>query len=134
MQARKNNQPRKAEVLKLIKAKLIEFTTQKNAPVLDKKTAINIIKKMNTEVLNDMSIAQENNRLDLVEKCEYESFILESFLPKQATREEMIAVLDEIIPNGITQREMSTTIKSVKERFESVDGKLLSELVKERIN
>lgn len=134
MQARKNNQPRKVEVLKLIKAKLMEFTTQENAPVLDKKAAINIIKKMNTEALNDMSIAQENNRLDLVEKCEYESFILESFLPKEATREEIIAVLDEIIPNGITQREMSATIKSVKERLEYVNGKLLSELVKERIN
>jgi hypothetical protein len=64
------------------------------------------------------------------EKEKFELDILLGWLPKEAGREEIIAKLKELYPEGIDQKMMGPTIGKVKSMFERVDGKLLSECVK----
>ena len=66
----------------------------------------------------------------VLKKEEYELKVLEEFLPKEATKEDVIKWLNENYPNGITQKEMGPTIGKIKNAFERVDGKMVSECVK----
>jgi len=65
-----------------------------------------------------------------IEKEKFELDILLSWLPKEAGREEIMAKLKELYPDGIDQKMMGPTIGRMKKEFERVDGKLLSECVK----
>ena len=64
------------------------------------------------------------------EKEKFELDILLGWLPKEAGREEIMAKLKELYPEGIDQKMMGPTIGRMKKEFERVDGKLLSECVK----
>ena len=70
------------------------------------------------------------NNPELLKKEEYELKVLEEFLPKEATKEDVIKWLNENYPNGITQKEMGPTIGKIKGVFERVDGKMVSECVR----
>ena len=64
------------------------------------------------------------------EKEKFELDILLSWLPKEAGKEEIMAKLQELYPDGIDQKTMGPTIGRMKKEFERVDGKLLSECVR----
>ena len=64
------------------------------------------------------------------EKEKFELDILLGWLPKEAGKEEIMAKLQELYPDGIDQKMMGPTIGRMKKEFERVDGKLLSECVK----
>ena len=64
------------------------------------------------------------------EKEKFELDILLGWLPKEAGKEEIMAKLKELYPDGIEQKMMGPTIGKMKKEFERVDGKLLSECVK----
>ena len=75
------------------------------------------------------NLALLKNPVDF-EKEKFELDILLGWLPKEADREEIIAKLQELYPDGIEQKMMGPTIGRMKKEFERVDGKLLSECVK----
>jgi hypothetical protein len=64
------------------------------------------------------------------EKEKFELDILLGWLPKEAGREEIMAKLKELYPEGIDQKMMGPTIGRMKKEFERVDGRLLSECVR----
>lgn len=64
------------------------------------------------------------------EKEKFELDILQGWLPKEAGREEIMAKLKELYPEGIEAKMMGPTIGRLKKEFERVDGKLLSECVR----
>ena len=64
------------------------------------------------------------------EKEKFELDILLGWLPKEAGKEEIMAKLQELYPDGIDQKMMGPTIGRMKKEFERVDGKLLSECVR----
>jgi len=64
------------------------------------------------------------------EKEKFELDILLGWLPKEAGKEEIMAKLKELYPEGIDQKMMGPTIGRMKKEFERVDGKLLSECVR----
>ena len=64
------------------------------------------------------------------EKEKSELDILLGWLPKEAGREEIMAKLKELYPEGIDQKMMGPTIGRMKKEFERVDGRLLSECVR----
>lgn len=75
------------------------------------------------------NLALLKNPVEL-EKEKFELDILLGWLPKEAGREEIMAKLKELYPDGIDQKMMGPTIGRMKKEFERVDGKLLSECVK----
>jgi len=70
---------------------------------------------------------------DILRKEAFELQIIEQFLPKEATKEDIIEYLNEYYPNGVEQRSMGKVIGEVKKAFERADGKLIAECVKSKI-
>jgi uncharacterized protein len=76
-------------------------------------------------------------RMDLVEKESKEIEILKSFLPQALTQEEILKIIDETI-----EETQSTSLKDIGKLMKSVmpklqgraDGKLVNQLVKERLS
>ena len=134
MEAMKEKNSTKANALKNLKAKMLEFKTAKNAKPLDDAAETGIIKKMVTELHNDSDLFNKNSRNDLAESAMKESEYLEEFLPKEATIEEIKAAVEQNIEPGMTMKDMGRMIKLVKSMFDNVDGKLVADTVKEYLN
>ena len=134
MKAMKEKNTIKANALKNLKAKMLEFKTAKNAKPLDDAAETIIIKKMVTELHNDADLFNRNNRNDLAESAMNEAAYLEEFLPKEATIEEIKAAVEQNIEPGMTMKDMGRLIKLVKSMFDNVDGKLVADTVKEYLN
>ena len=70
---------------------------------------------------------------DALRKEAYELKVLEQFLPKEATKEDIMEYLNEYYPNGIDPKGMGKVIGEVKKAFERADGKLVAECVKSKL-
>lgn len=66
-------------------------------------------------------------------KESFELVILEKFLPKEASREDILNYINEHYPNGVEQKLMGKVIGEVKKSFERVNGSLVAECVKSKI-
>ena len=135
MTTRKIGDKARVEVLQSMKAKLIEFITQKNAPVLDDNTAIVLFQKMKKERQQDIEMFKKGNRADLIDKTLFEISVLDEFIPAEATEEDIKKYLDQLATRmEFIQKNMGLIIKDVKGAFKIVDGAIVAKLVKERIN
>lgn len=91
-------------------------------------------KKKRTDALEQFKKA---NREDLIYQTEMEIKILEGYLPEQLseeeTEEEVIKIINTL--NAQSMKDMGSVMKRAKELFGSaVDGKLLSTIVKNKLN
>lgn len=85
------------------------------------------------------SIEQFKNggREDLAEKEAQEISVLETFLPKPLTMEELNAIIDECIKEtgATTARDMGKVMKAVMPKVAGrADGKLVNEIVKSKLS
>lgn len=71
----------------------------------------------------------KSGNTELLKKEQYELEVLESFLPKEATEEDIVEYLKQYYPSGIERKAMGTVIKETKSAFERVDGKLVAACV-----
>lgn len=135
MTTRKTGDKARVEVLQSMKAKLIEFITQKNAPILDDNAAIVLFQKMKKERQQDIEMFKKGNRADLIDKTLFEISVLDEFIPVEATEEDIKKYLDQLATRiEFIQKNMGLIIKDVKSAFKVVDGAMVAKLVKERIN
>ena len=130
---------------KIIKVQAVAEPMDYQIDNLPEEFQNSIIEKMVKSHKENISIyentkASENTPVDEIKKIQnaykketYELSILESFLPKEATLEDIIGYLDEHYPNGIEQKTMGKVIGEVKKAFERADGKLIAECVKSKI-
>lgn len=135
MTTRKTGDKARVEVLQSMKAKLIEFITQKNAPILDDNAAIVLFQKMKKERQQDIEMFKKGNRADLIDKTLFEISVLDEFISTEATEEDIKKYLDQLATRmEFIQKNMGLIIKDVKGAFKVVDGAMVAKLVKERIN
>jgi uncharacterized protein len=76
-------------------------------------------------------------RMDLVDKESKEVEILKSFLPQALTREEILKIIDETIEEtqSTSPKDIGKLMKSVMPKLQGkADGKLVNQLVKERLS
>lgn len=119
-----------SETYKLLKAKILEFKTAKNAKEYNDSEEINLINKMISDRKNTADIYLQNNRKDLADAELAQANILQKLLPELPTETDIIEYLNEYYPNGIEKKSMGLVIKEVKEALLGADGKLVSECVK----
>lgn len=135
MTTRKTGDKARVEVLQSMKAKLIEFITQKNASILDDNAAIVLFQKMKKERQQDIEMFKKGNRADLIDKTLFEISVLDEFIPTETTEEDVKKYLDQLATRiEFIQKNMGLIIKDVKGTFKVVDGAMVAKLVKERIN
>ena len=119
-----------SETYKLLKAKILEFKTTKNAKEYNDTEEINLINKMISDRKNTAEIYNQNNRKDLADAELAQADVLQKLLPELPTETDIMEYLNEYYPNGIEKKSMGLVIKEVKEALLGADGKLVSECVK----
>lgn len=119
-----------SETFKLLKAKILEFKTAKNAREYNDSEEIKLIQKMISEREDTANIYKSNNRLDLAKQELAQADVLQALLPALPTEDDIREYLNEHYPNGVEKKQMGIVIKEVKEALLGVDGKLVSECVK----
>lgn len=126
----------RANVFKLIKAKMMEFVTRSDKPVLDTKAEIAILNKMLKERKDTALEYSKAGRQELANQELFEANIISELLPKAASEEDIKNAISEYITsNGpCTIKQMGVIIKYVKSKFDNVDGALTSKLVKESLS
>ena len=120
-----------SETYKLLKAKILEFKTAKNAKEYTEVEEINLIRKMIQERQDSICIYLENNRGELADNEWAQVRVLEALLPQLPTKEDIQNYLNEKYPDGVEKKQMGIIIKEIKEALVGVDGKLASKCVKE---
>lgn len=123
-----------SETYKLLKAKILEFKTAKNAKEYTEAEEIKLIQKMIQERQDSITIYLENGRNNLADDEYAQVKVLQDLLPKLPTEDDIKKYLNEHYPNGVEKKSMGIVIKEVKEALVGADGKLVSECVKNIIN
>lgn len=135
VEATKNREETRLNVLRSIKAAFLNYKTAKNAKPLDDAAEIQILKKMVSQREESIAMFKESNRDDLVEKEQKEVEIIKEFLPAEVTQAEIERVIEKWkkennIENKIPKKSMGLVIKYVKSELPMADGKMTSDIVK----
>jgi len=122
------------EALRGVKKEFLEAKTAKGSDgELSDETATKIIQKMVKQRKDSAGIYTEQNRPELAEKELAEVAVLEEYLPKQMTPEELETALKAIIEKvGATSaKDMGKVMGTAsKELAGKTEGRLISETVK----
>ena len=133
MSAMKAGEKDKANVYKLIKAKMLEFVTAKNAVVLNEAAEVTILNKMMKERIDTAAVYTKAGRIDLADNETLEANIIKELLPKEVTKDDIENYINTNYPNGIEKKSMGIVIKEIKDKLIGVDGKLAADIVKTRL-
>lgn len=134
--AMKNSDKFKATVLRMLKsAVLLEKTSGKKE--LTDDDIIMIIKKQIKQRNDSISEYEKYGREDTVNDLKSEIAILESYLPKQLSSEEIATAVDELLkdfPNP-TMKDMGAIMKSASGKLGKVaDMSLVSQLIRAKLS
>lgn len=121
--------------LRAIKAAILLAKTSEGAGgELKEEDEIKMLQKMVKQRKDSLEIFQQQNRPELAKKEEEEIAVIENFLPKQLSADEIKAVLTKIIAEtGATSpADMGKVMgAATRELAGKADGKTISGLVKE---
>ena len=133
MEAMKARDKVASETYKLLKAKILEFKTAKNAREYNDSEEIILINKMISDRFNSSAIYLKNNRKDLADDEYAQIQVLQDLLPPLPTKENIEVYIDTHYPWGIEKKQMGTVIREIKTNLPGADGKLVLECVKLRL-
>jgi uncharacterized protein YqeY len=135
-EALKSKDELKVSVIRMIKASLKNKSIEKMSPLKadDEVSVLAYLAKQRRESIEQFTLA---GRTDLAEREKKELEIIQSYLPKQLSQEE----IDEIIYSAIkechasSQSDMGKVMKIIAPKIKGVaDGKIVSERVKELLS
>ena len=143
--ALKNKQTVELKVYRNLKADIMAFKTQKNAPEYNEASEISIIRKYATKMEDAEKQYSQAGREDLAIECREELEVLKKLLPKPVEAQDINSILAGwCVRNNfvntenkskieIPKKSMGVVIKAMKEVFPTADGKIISEVVKQYI-
>ena len=119
-------------VVQMVRAAILQIEKDQNIEVSDEKILEIIAKeaKRREDALAEYKKAQ---REDLVKQAEEEIKVLEEYLPKKMSKEELEEKIKEIIQKlgATTMKDMGKVMKQAKEEMGvAADGKTINEVVK----
>lgn len=134
-----NHEMDKLEVIRSIKTVFTNF--EKEGKELTDADEIKLMNKMVSQRKDSIEQYKEGGRPDLVEKEMGELAILESFMPKQPSEDEIaeftkavIKTYEIEIKRKVEMRDMKTILGIVQQTYPSASGKVVSTVVKESLN
>lgn len=129
---REKNEIRKNTV-QMVRAAILQIEKDKGITVEDDKIIEIIAKEVKgkKDALVDFEKAE---RADLIEQTNQEIAILQEYLPKQLTKEEIKVELEKVISDigATSMKDMGAVMKEAKARIGAgADGRTINEVVKE---
>ena len=133
MEAVKTKESVKASVYRLIKNEFLKYSTAKNAKPLDDAAEISILQKMVKQREESIEAYKKGGREDLIVAELAEINVIKELLPEVPTKEDVINYVEYWYKDGIEKKQMGIVIKELKEKFIGVDGKMIADVVKEKL-
>lgn len=135
IEAMKNKEKARLTVIRMVKAALDKERIDKKVEITD-DLLIDVVNKQIKMRNDSITEFKKANRLDLVEKTEFELEVLKKYLPEQLTTEELEKLINEIFevvkPEG--QKDMGKIMKELTPKIKGkADMKIVSELIKEKL-
>lgn len=122
--------------IRAIKSAILLAKTDGSGNEIDDKKEIQILQKLVKQRKESLEIYQKQNRDDLAKVEEEEIAIIEKYLPKQMSQEELEAAVKEIITsaNATSMKDMGKVMGiASKQLAGKADGKAISEVVKKML-
>ena len=132
-EAMKSKNEIKKNTVQMVRAAILQIEKDKGIQVEDDRILEIIAKDVKTkkEAIKDFKKAE---RQDLIDQTNQEIEVLQQYLPKQLSREEIKAELEKIIAQlgAATMKDMGDIMKEAKAKMgASADGKTINEVAKE---
>ena len=129
----KNKDVIRKNTVQMVRAAILQIEKDKGIEVEDDKILEIIAKEVKTkkDALKDFEKAE---RQDLIDQTNQEIAILQEYLPKQLSREEIKVELEKIIAEigATSMKDMGAIMKEAKAKMgASADGKTINEVAKE---
>ena len=135
--AMKGKEEMKLGVLRMVKA-AIQLKEVEKLRKLDEQESIQLLQTLVKQRKESIDQFSKGGRQDLVDKEQKELVILEHYLPAGASQAEMDAAVTKAIAEtgANSMKQMGAVVKGAKTALEgkTVDGKALSDLVRERLS
>jgi len=132
-EAMRNKSEIKKNTVQMVRAAILQIEKDKGIQVEDDKILEIIAKEVKSkkDALKDFEKAA---RQDLIDQTNQEIEVLQQYLPKQLSREEIKVELEKIITEigAATMKDMGAIMKEAKAKMgASADGKTINEVAKE---
>lgn len=125
------------EALRAVKASLLLIKTEKAGDEINNEKEISLLNKLVKQRKEAAEIYQQNNRKELADKELFEASVIETYLPKQMTAEELETEIKIIISEigAKSQSEMGKVMGIASKRFlGKADNKLVSQIIKQLLS
>lgn len=134
--AMKNKDKDRLSVIRMARAaiKNIEIDKRKD---LTNEEIIEVLAKEVKQRRDSIDEYAKHGRDDVVQQLKEEIEILTKYLPRQLTREELAAIVDEVFAqvNPSSMKDMGKVMGAIMPKIKGrADGRLVNELVKEKFN
>jgi hypothetical protein len=134
--AMKARDERRLSTLRMVRTALKNKEIDKRAP-LDDKEALAVLSTLIKQRKDSIEQFTKGGRQDLAEKEAAEVALIETYMPKAAGEDEIVAIVRATIAemSAPTMKDMGAVMKNVMAKFAGtrVDGKLVSETVKKEL-
>lgn len=118
-------------IFREIKSQIVNEEKNNKNQELDEAQTMKVLEKMVKSRKQSIDLFIQGNRTELAEKEKYELSVIESYLPKKLSAEEVKSIIEEIIKtnNYATKRETGMVIKKFNESYAGMsDGGTISKI------
>ena len=132
----KNKNIIRKNVVQMVRASILQVEKDKQIELDDNKI-IEVIAKEAKKRKDSLSDYEKAGREDLLSQIKEEISILEEYLPKQLSSEELEAKVKEIIEEvgATSMKDVGNVMKVAKEKIGvAADGRTINEMVKKLLN
>lgn len=133
----KNKSP-ELPTYKLIKAEFLRWVKDNPDKNFNEAVEAKILKKMHTQRMESAELYEKAGRNSLAENEKFEASVIEQFLPKEPSEEEITKETTSIIENefkgNVTMKDMKRILSLVQIKYPGASGKIVSNIVKSYIN
>lgn len=133
VQAMKDKDTFKSSVVSFLRAQLKNVIIEKKVDNLEDADVIAVIKKQVKQRQDSIAQFEQGGRIDLVEKEKKEMAILQSYLPQQASAEDVEAAVRQAVAEtkATSMKDMGAVMKVALAKLEGrADNKMVSDTVK----
>ena len=123
-------------VVQMVRASILQVEKDKQIELDDNKI-IEVIAKEAKKRKDSLADYEKAGREDLISQIKEEISILEEYLPKQLSAEELEVKVKEIIEEvgATSMKDMGNVMKAAKEKIGvAADGRAINEMVKKLLN
>lgn len=135
-QSMKDKNVNRKNVVQMVRAAILQIEKDKHIE-LDDNQVLEVISKEFKKRSDSLADYEKAGRQDIIDQVKEEMSVLEEYLPKKLSEEELTSVINEIITElGATSiKDMGNIMKTAKERLGvSADGKMINEIVRKSLN